>query len=173
MQGKSCKHLFLKSLQFKKVFNTFVSVMDHSQERLISPLVTPGSPQVSAPVPSRKVSRDADLSHTLLQVSTLSGNVVHLSPLPGTLVQDCTRQCMYDDTLSCGKPLHQCIPLTINLSIAKMKASGGILRLGTWDGELLQDIESIPNCKFFKFIFMNQIGQSPQGMSSSLGDICA
>ena len=147
--------------------------MDHSQGRLIFPPVTPGPPQVSAPVPSRKVSWDEHILHWPVQVSTLTGNIVHMQVLPGTLVLDCTRQCMYDDTWSRGTPVHLCTPLPINLSIAKMKASGGNLSLATWDGEFLQDNESLPDkCEFFKLIFMKQVGQLLHGMSS-LSDICA
>ena len=109
-----------------------------------------------------------------LPVSALTCNVVHLPPLPGTLVQECTRQCMYDERWSCGTPVHQCTPLTINLSIAQMNASGGNSRLATWDGELLQDNKSIPdNCRYFTLVFVKQIGHLPPGISSSLSDTCA
>ena len=106
-------------------------------------------------------------------MSTCTGSVLHLQVWTGTLVKDCTRQCMYDDRLSCGTPVLECTPLTINLSIAKMKASGGILRLATFDGELLHDNEVIPSWGHFKVVFMKQIGQLPRGMSPSLSNMCA
>ena len=103
----------------------------------------------------------------------MTGHVVHLQIWPGSLVKDCTRQCMYADRLSCGTPVLQCTPLTINLRIAKMQASGGKFRLATFDGELLQDNEIIPNVGHFKVVFMKQISQLPQGIASSLSDMCA
>ena len=70
--------------------------------------------------------------------------------------------------------MHQCIALTINLSIAQMNASGGNLGLATWDGQLLQGNESIPDiCKYFTLVFMKQTSKLPQGISSSLSDMCA
>ena len=55
-----------------------------------------------------------------------------------------------------------------------MQASGGKIRLATFDGELLQDNAVIPdNSKYFKFVFMKQISQLPNGVASSLSDICS
>ena len=119
--------------------------MDHSQERLIFPIYKQGPPQVSVPVPSGKVSWDEDLLHWPVQVSTLTGNIVHLQVLPGTLVPECRSASMYTDTWSCGTPVHLCFTLAINLSMAKTKASGGNLRLSTWDGDPLQDREGLQN----------------------------
>ena len=102
----------------------------------------------------------------------MTGNIVHLGVLPGTLVSDCTRQCMYADTWSCGTPVYLCSPFTINLSMAKMKASGGNLRLSTWDGDLLHDRGSLSDsCKFFRLTFMKQVGYLLPTMSS-LSDSC-
>ena len=54
-----------------------------------------------------------------------------------------------------------------------MKAPGDNLRLSIWDGDLLQDSESLPDTsKFFKLTFMKQVGYLPQ-MMSSLSDMCA
>ena len=119
-------------MQLEKAFNP-LSVMDHSQERLTFLFLKPRSPQLFV---LGKVTWDGDLQYPV-QVSTLTGNVVHLQVLPGALVKDCTRQCMYDDRLSCGTPVLECTPLTTNLSVAKMQASGGKFRLAIFDGEVL------------------------------------
>ena len=102
---------------------------------------TPRSPELFV---LRQNNWDEDLQYPV-QVSVFTGNVVHLQLCPGTLVKDVIRQCMYDDRLSCGTPVLECTPPTINRSIAKMQASGGKLRLATFDGELLQDNKIIPN----------------------------
>ena len=72
--------------------------------------------------------------------------------------------------LTHGHVQHQCTYALHSLSIW---ASGGNLRLSTWDGDLLQDSESLPDsCKLFKSTFMKQVGKLPQGMSS-LSNMCA
>ena len=105
-------------------------------------------------------SWDEDLQYPV-QVSMITGNVVHLQIWQGTLVKDVIRQCMYDDRLSCGIPMLECTPLTINLSIAKMQASGGKFRLATFDGGLLQDAKIIRTICHFRVVFMKQISQLP------------
>ena len=66
--------------------------------------------------------------------------------------------------LTHGHVQHQCTYALHSLSIW---ASGGNLRLSTWDGDLLQDSESLPDsCKFFNLTFVKQVGELPQGMSS-------
>ena len=81
--------------------------MDHSQanQRHIFPVYQPAPPKGevsdSVPVPSMEVPThtwDEDMLHWPVQVSTLTGNIVHLQVLPGILVSDCTRQGMYADT---------------------------------------------------------------------------
>ena len=67
----------------------------------------------------------------------------------------------------------ECTPLTINLTIAKMKASSGDLELAAFDGELLQNNELIPSVCHFKVVFMQHVSTLPPGMGSTLSDICA
>ena len=136
-------------------------------------------PPSSVPVPQQQdvgpaIQRPSGIPVTVaINVSTLTGNVVHLQVLPGTLTGNIVQMAMCADTWSCGTPVHLLSPLTINLSMAEMKRSGGNMRLSTWDGALLQDGEVIPaSCNFFKLVFMKQVGNLPQG-PSSFSRLCA
>ena len=111
-------------------------------------------------------------------MSALTGNIVHWTPClnidsNGMRVLDCKMASMSSDKWKCGTPIHRCNPLTINVSIAKIKASGGTLSLSTWDGNLLQDDEVIPySCNLFKLVFMKQVGKLSVP-NSGMMNICA
>ena len=83
-------------------------------------------------------------------MSTLTGNIVHWTPClnidsDGMRVLDCKMASMSSDKWRCGTPIHLCSPLAINVVLMKILASGGKLMLSTWDGNLLQDDDVIPN----------------------------
>ena len=56
-------------------------------------------------------------------------------------VLDVVHHSTYEDTWHCGTPIHLVIPLAINVVLMETMASGGTLRLSTYDGHLLQDHE--------------------------------
>ena len=50
-----------------------------------------------------------------------------------------------------------------------MMASGGQVRVSTWDGELLQDEHALPDETLFKLVFMKQVGSD--GHQKNEGDV--
>ena len=72
---------------------------------------------------------------------------------------------MGSDTWTCGTPIHLASPVSINVDLAAMAASGGKLRISTWDGYLLQDHEVVPEQhRLLKLVFMKHADLSASDM---------
>ena len=78
-------------------------------------------------------------------VSTLCGNIVGIPHGSSMRALEVVHHSTYDDTWHCGTPIHLVSPLAIHVVSMEMMASGGTLGLSTYDGNLFQDDEVIPN----------------------------
>ena len=81
---------------------------------------------------------------SLVDCSSLTGKLITLQVNAGIGVKEFKVPSFNGGTWD-GTPLDQLTPLAINVDLAHTMASGGQVRLSTWDGDLLQDENALPD----------------------------